>query len=342
MPFAVILTLSLSLSLGTEPHKIRSTETYALTDNRIIDYKGDFCQDLRTSSTKAPANQQSVGNLYFLKRRPPLTKYESFNASGETVDLNSNGINFRYWNFYLNTNSEASFIVCYQPDVGTRRDVIFYIIRGTDQLNKWIDEPGNTDSTEKSYHLTSDCDTITYQVHQDGMHYFVFYLFAGSFSTLSMDFAINRTLYSILPDNVLHECSFALDGGSNCVLSVPMNSGYMAALSLNASRPINYADDGAEIRISCQARAWLYAVIVLVVLIVGTLIFVCGIAICVKITLISINKSSASRSRVTNVATTSDVAMEPSYTKPSTTVPPIDYSSPPPPYPRQSGLPPYS
>ena len=341
LPIVVILVLALSLYLGTEPHQIRSTETYALTDNRIIAYKGDFCQDLRTSSTSEPMNQDSVGNLYFLKSRPPLTEHENFNSS-ETATLISNDNNFRYWNFYLNTGSDASFTVCYRQEADLRHDVIFYIIRGTDQLNKWIDEPEGTD-TEGSYRLTSDCDTITYQVHQDGMHYFVFYLSAGSFSALNVNFIISRTLYSILPDNVLHECSFALDGSSSCALSAPMNSGYTAALSLNASRPINYADDGAEIRISCQARAWFYAVIVLVVLIVGVVIFVCGIVICV---MIAIKKStpSTSRSRGTNSAatsTTNNVTMESSFTKPNK-FNPADFWKPTGNYPHQLGMTQYS
>ena len=333
----MILIVSLSLAVGTEPHQIRSTETYALSDNRIIAYKGEFCQDLRTSSTSIPMNQQSVGYLYFLRSRPPLTEHETFTASG-TANLNS--MNFHYWNFYLNTGSEASFTVCYQQDV-RNREVIFYIIRGTKQLNEWIEEPRDR-NVEESYRLTSDCETIDYEVRGDGMYYFVFYLSGDSFSALDVDFVIDRILYDIQPDNILHECSFALDGTSSCVLSVGMNSGYTAALSFNASRPIDYADDGAEIRISCQPRAWLYAVIVVVVFIVGTLIFICGIAVCVKIALIAINKSSSSRSRVTNAVIdggTTTSTIESSFTKPSSTVP-ADYPrQPPPEYPRP---PPYS
>ena len=71
-----------------------------------------------------------------------------------------------------------------------------------------------------------------------------------------------------------------------------MYTPYTAVLSLNASRPIDYARDGAEIHISCQPRGWLYAVIVLAVLIVGTLIFVCGIAV---IVLILTKKKSSSK-----------------------------------------------
>ena len=329
LPIVVILTLSLSLILGTEPHQITVTETYALSDNRIIAYKGDFCQDLRTSSTSVPMNQQSMGYLYFLRSRPPLTERETFTAS-VTADLNSD-INFRYWNFYLNAGSEASFTVCYQQGV-RNREVIFYIIRGTDQLNEWIDEPRD-ESTEESYRLTSDCETIDYEVRWDSMYYFVFYLSGGSVSALYVNFLIDRILYDIQPNNILHECSFALDGSSSCVLSVGMNSGYTAVLSLNASHPIDYADDGAEIHISCQARPWLYAVIVVVVFIVFIFIFVCGIVFCVEIL------KPTSRSRVTNTAIVAGTTTESSFTKPSSTVP-VDYpQQPPPEYPPP---PPYS
>ena len=331
LPIVVIFTLSLSLTFGTEPHQISSTETYALSDNRIIAYKGDFCQGLRTSSTSVPLNQQSMGYLYFLKSSPPLTERETFTTS-VTASLDSN-MEFRYWNFYLNAGSVASFTVCYQQAV-RNRGVIFYIIRGTKQLNEWIEEPAG--NVEKSYPLASDCDTIDYQVRGDSMYYFVFYLSDGSFSALYVEFSIDRILYNIQPDNILHECSFALDGTSSCVLSVGMNSGYTAVLSLNASRPIDYADDGAEIHIGCQARVWLYAVIVVVVFIVCTLIFICGIVVCVELVK---SPSSSSRSRATNTVVVADTTTELSFTKPSSTDT-VDYpQQPPPEYPPP---PPYS
>ena len=286
---AVIIVLGISLGFGTEPHQISNTETYALSDNRIISYKGDFCQDLRTSSTTRTMNQQSTGYLYFLRSRPPLTVPEVFNDS-VTADLNTN-LNFQYWNFYLNTGSEANFTVCYQRQDGSPHNIIFYIIRGIDQLNKWIEEPRDREA-EEAYRLTSDCDTIDYDVPEDGMYYFVFYLSDGRSGTVNVDFIIDRLLYDVQPDNIVHECSFALDGHSSCSLSGGMYTPYTAVLSLNASRPIDYARDGAEIHISCQPRGWLYAVIVLAVLIVGTLIFVCGIAV---IVLILTKKKSSSK-----------------------------------------------
>ena len=339
LPVAVILTLSLSLSLGTEPHEISSTETYALTDNRIIAYKGDFCQDLRTTSTDVPINQESTGNLYFLKSRPPLTERESFNAS-VTAIINSD-FNFRFWNFYLNAGSRSSFEVCYQQSGGTSEDVIFYIIRGTDQLNEWRDEPRDSNA-DKSYRLTSQCRNITYEVRQDNMYYFVFYLSGGRSSALDVNFAINRTLYRLLPDDIITDCSFPLDGRSRCVISAPMNSGYTAFLSLNASLPINYSDDGAEINISCQARGWLYAVIVLAVVIFAVLVFACVVVVCVKVVKVGEKRCTGGgrTSRVTTEAGMSNVTNESSFKEPSSTFP-NDYSSPPAAYPR-APPPPYS
>ena len=326
----MVLTLGLSLGLGTEPHQISNTETYALSDNRIISYKGDFCQDLRTSSTAQTINQQSTGYLYFLRSRPPLTISEVFNDS-VTADLNNN-LNFQYWNFYLNTGSEAHFKVCYKQQDGSPRNIILYIIRGIDQLNEWIEEPRDSEA-EETYRLTSDCDTIDYDVPRDGMYYFVFYLSSGSFGTVNVYFIIDRLLYDVQPDNIVHECSFALDGRSSCSLSGGWYTPYTAVLSLNASRPIDYARDGAEIRISCQPRGWLYAVIVLAVLIVFSLMFVCGIAVVVKIVLVAIKKkpSSTTGSKTTSVVVPGST-IESSFTKPAypTQTAPPEYPPPPP------------
>ena len=256
-------------------------------------------------------NRQSTGYLYFLRDRPPLTESERFNAS-VTAELNSN-FNFRFWNFYLNTGSEALFKVCYQHQGLGSRNVVFYIIRGIDDLNEWKEEPRDR-GAEQTYRLTSECETINYEVPRDGMYYFVFYLSSGSSVAVDVYFDIDRLLYNVQPDNIIHECSFALDGSSSCVLSVGMNTPYTAVLSLNASRPIEYAEDGAEIRIHCQPRGWLYAVIVLSIFVFAPLIVICGIVGCVVVVLKSKKKQTSATSQSTAVASTT---IESSFTKPS-------------------------
>ena len=246
-----------------------------------------------------PENEQAEANLYFMMNRPLLTERESFNES-VTANLDFD-LNFRYWNFYLNAGSKTSFTVCYRKGALAGGRVIFYTIKGTDQLNDWIENPIG-ENAEQSYPLTSNCDTIYYQVYEDSMYYFVFYLSAGISSVLDVNFAIYRTLYSIPSDDVVSECSFPLDGRSSCAISSPFNPGYTAVLALNASRPINYSKDGAEIRIGCQARAWLYAVIVVIVALVFVVVYVGGIFVCVK--LVQIIKPKAKQaSTVTTVNT---------------------------------------
>jgi hypothetical protein len=110
-----------------------------------------------------------------------------------------------------------------------------------------------------------------------GMAYTIlfFYLSDGSSGTVNVDFVVDRLLYNVQPNNIVDECSFALDGTSSYALSEGINTSYTAVLSLNASRPIDYARDGVEIRTSCQPCAWLYSVIVLAVCV--TIIILCGI-----------------------------------------------------------------
>ena len=204
-----------------------------------------------------------MGHLYFLRSHPPLTKREIINAS-VTANLASN-VHFQYWNFYLNTGSEAHFRMCYQPQ-NSSRNMIFYIIRG---LNKriYIKEPSSREAVE-TYHLTLNCDNIVYEVLQDNMYYFIVSLSSGSSGTVNVNFIIDRLLYDVQPDNIVHECSFALDGRSSCSLSEKMDTPYTAVLSLHASHPIDYTRDGAKIYTSCDIRGGIYAAIVLVVVFV--------------------------------------------------------------------------
>lgn len=193
-----VLALSLSLSLGTEPHRISDTETYTLTDNRIIAYKGDFCQDLRATSKEQPINQEASANLYFFKSRPPLTDRESFNIS-ETAQLNNN-FNYHNWNFYLNAGSNTTLKVCYQSD-NTYRDVKYLLIKGTTKFNKWVDDTRDSHAIYSS-RLTETCRLVSHQLTTDDMYYFVFYLSSQRKTSTDVYFQFDRTLYHVLPDLV--------------------------------------------------------------------------------------------------------------------------------------------
>ena len=286
---SIVVALSLSLSLGTEPHQISDTETYTLTDNRIIAYKGDFCQDLWATSKEQPINQEASASLYFFKSRPPLTDRERFNVS-ETAQLD-NYFNYHNWNFYLNAGSNTTLQVCYQSDI-TYRDVKYLLIKGTNKFNQWVDDTRDSHAIYSS-RLTDTCQKFSHQLTTDDMYYFVFYLSSQRTTNIDVDFQFDRTLYHILLDLIVSNCSFPLNGYSSCSLSAPMNSGYTALLALNASPPVDYSDDGGQVHIGCQPRAWLYVVIVLAVVIFVAVAAFCVVFVCVKLVAGKVKKGSS-------------------------------------------------
>ena len=279
---AVALSISLSLRYGTDSNDIDTTKEYALTDKVIRSYNHDFCQGLLAESTDVPNNLQSNATLYLLNSRPPLADHERFNVS-ERTNLDSYLTNYHGWNFYMNTGSKMSFNACYPLDMNGNFDVIFYLIKGSKNHNKWTGDPDQSYAVKYS-HLTSKCQTISYQVHKDDMYYFVFYLdsYLSLSTVLDIDFQFDRTVYHISLDSVVHSCSFPLNGHSSCSIDVPMSSGYTAVLSLNTSLPVDY-DDGANIHISCQPRAWLYAVVVVCTVVpVITIVVLVVVCVCIK------------------------------------------------------------
>ena len=278
---AVILSITLSLRYGTDSTDIESTKEYALTDKVIRSYNKDFCQGLTAMSTGEAPISPSDATLYLLNSRPPLVDSESFNVS-ETATFGSSN-NYHYWNFYLNTGSKLSFRACYDSPADDF-NVKFYLIRGSKNHQRFTDDP-DRDYAIKYVRLASQCQTVDYQVQQDALYYLSFYYDPYSVTlstTLNIDFHFNRTVYHISQDNVAGNCSFPLNGFSMCSLGVPMSSGYTALISLSTTSPVNY-NDGANIRIDCEPRGWLYAVIVVFtvvpVLIVVVVIIAC---VCVK------------------------------------------------------------
>lgn len=158
---------------------------------------------------------------------------------------------------------------CYKPYRTTERYVTFYLIKGTKNHNKWTKNPSGSYAVKYS-RLSGDCQTISYRAKNNDLYYFAFYFNSGkspSSTVVNIDFNFNRSVYHISLSDVVHSCSFPLDGDSSCSIAVPTSSGYTALLSLNTSLPVNY-NDGANVKVSCQPRSWIYAVIILSVFVV--------------------------------------------------------------------------
>lgn len=282
---AVPLSISLSLRYGTDIKETDNTGEYALTDKVIRTYNHDFCQGLQAKSTSTPKNNaaQSNATLYLLNRYPLLsTDNEKFSFS-KRVRFVSEGDYFN-WNFYLNVGSNVHFNACYDSDSTTYSSITLYVIKGSKNFNRWMDDPDDPDNVVRSPTLNSPCTNISYSVSESDRYYFAFYSRTFSRFWLDIDSQFMRRVYDIPPDSIVHDCTIPLDGHSSCSIGVPMSSGYTAVLSLNTTPPVDFSDDGADIQISCQPRAWLYAVIVLcTVLPVTVIVILVIVCVCVVV-----------------------------------------------------------
>ena len=261
---AVPLCISLSLRYGTDSKDSNNNGEYALTDKVVHTYNSHFCQGLQAKSTSRPRSNvdQSNATLYLLNRYPSLSANdENFNFSRPRNRFTTEG-DYWDWNFYLNKGSKALFKACYDSDSSFFSGVTFYVIKGTKNFNDWKGDPYNQDNVIYSENVSPQCKNISYDVTVSDRYYFAFYSHTYYRLWLDIDFQFERTVYEISSDSVVQNCNIPLDGSSSCSIGVPMSSGYTALLSLNTSHPVDYTE-GVDIEISCQPRAWLYAVIVL-------------------------------------------------------------------------------
>lgn len=283
---AVPLSISLSLRYGTDTKDTDSTGEYALTDKVVRTYNNQFCQGLQAKSTSRPKftpADRSNATLYLLNGYPQLSpKRENFAFSAKRNRFATEG-DYWDWNFYLNEGSKAHFSACYDSDSTYYSDVTLYVIKGSKNFNAWKDDPENWDSVVYSQNIHSPCTNGSYAVSISDRYYFAFYSGAYHRLWLDINFEFERTVYDIPPDSIVQYCTISLDGYSSCSVGVPMSTDYTALLSLSTSESVDYTD-GADIQISCQPRAWLYAVIVLcTVLPVALVVILVIVCVCVAV-----------------------------------------------------------
>ena len=213
-----------------------------------------------------------------LSSPPPLTDVELFNISG-TVTLRDKVVYYQL-NFYLNEGSRVLLTACELYD--DLDSVLFYVFKGSNNFNRWIANDFIDDYYEESHFVFSGlpCRTISYDVTESDRYYFAFYDHLHyNEADVKVLFQFQRSVYHISLDSVVSNCSFPLDGQSKCSVGVPLSSGNAAVLSLNTSLPVDY-EQGASISISCQPRAWLYAVITMSAVVTGVIVTIL-VTVCV-------------------------------------------------------------
>ena len=256
----LVLMLFFGLYNGTDAHRLSTSKGYTLMCNVILSYNHLFCQGLQAASlpTGVPYDKTLNGTLYLLNSLPLLTGQYSINLY-ESSFLDQ-ATHTAHWNFHLNKGSNASFEFCYNAYDPKTFSVKFYLIRGSDQHLKWISKPGSSKFALEVIDLNARCQNKSYNnMQHDDIYYFYFY--SSSYSDeleFNIAFKVNLTIYNISSDSIIQNCSFPLNGHSNCSISTPMSSSSVAVLSLNSSSTT--FDHTVDIKITCVPRVWLYVV----------------------------------------------------------------------------------
>ena len=278
VPLAIALGLNYNVPKGND---FDGTDEYALTDKTIVTYNSVLCQGITAQSTNKPMSSQSNATLYVLNRVPTTSGVENFNVS-EKATFNTMG-DYHHWNFYLNEGSNVSLKVCQSNDYSS---IEFCLIKGSDNFNEWSDHGivyDNIDSCVNSKILVSGCSTISYKIPDSDKYYFTFYADGFVSVQINVDFYIQRKVYQVSPETIEQQCSFPLDGHSNCSVAVPVSSSYTALLSLNTTLPVDY-DAGATFDIDCQPRVWFYVVICVGALVpAAVIVILVTVCLCVMI-----------------------------------------------------------
>ena len=274
----VIISINISVPFWFTSSDSNDPDEYSLTDTVIVPYT-KFCSNLQIESKDSvqSVESDSTATLYLLSKPPPLSAHENF-THNHSIHF-TRAEDAQVWSLNLHPGSTIAFESCYVPVKGEnsmKKGVVFYLIKGDENYNNWVDEPNDSYSVQH-IELNTRCDRVSYQVFSDDIYYLAFFNTMDVKSTLSVHFKINRTKYQVSPDTVKDNCTIAVNSHSSCSLKLPITSSYTALLELNTSPPIDW-DDGVTIDINCLPRGWLYAVIV-----VGTVLLLTTFAVTVLV-----------------------------------------------------------
>ena len=275
----VLLSINISIPFWFTSSNSDNPDEYSLTDMIIIPYT-KFCSSLKINSKDSVQSEisESTANLYLLNSPPSLSGHENFTHEHNVLFTKSKDT--QIWSLNMHPGSTFNFEVCYK---GTRmiREVVYYLIQGDENYNNWVDDPNDSYSVQH-IRLSTRCRHINYKVEKDDIYYFVFYNNMDDLSALNVRFRFNRTKYEFTIDDVVDSCSIVVNSHDSCSVNLPLLTSYTALLELDTNPPIDW-DDGVIINIQCEPRGWLYAVIVL-----SVVLFFVGIVVTVVVTCLCI------------------------------------------------------
>ena len=331
----VIIACVLSVHYTASPDYTDNDLLYAPIDNRIVPFSNVFCQGLKLEVDVVQFGY--AASLYMLDSPPKLARLEAFSFSDH---LNYVGdTDYHYFYYYMYPGSNFSVRACISRNSGGPG--FFYLIKGNSNFKTWQNDYYPLPD-KKSYYIDELCSTTAnatthfYGIEEEDFYYLVFYTQHTPYA-LNVNMAFNRTLYQ-LPVNgskPRDSCSIETSSSySECSVNVPL-SGQIAYLTVEpqTGTVIDWSDDGIGLVTSCVARAWVYVVIVIAV-VMGLVVVIVPILVCVIVWLkksnkaVTVNAAGTATDEAANVPLVSDPPANPYYQQP----PPATYDATPPTY----------
>lgn len=261
----LLIVLSVSFSIRYKDHD-ESNNLFAPGDTRIISYSSRFCEGLTLSAYHHTT-------LYLLKKTPPLSgPTNKLTAEPPAIPADT----YRYLYYYLHPNSNLNMMYC----IESGKSVSFDLIKGKENFDSWKDD-GDKYHSIRHVSITNTCPTsrsFAYRFMSGDTYYFAFdNTNRNGEVNLQAKLVFNRTEY--LPNEVTVKDSCTISSSGSCTVSVPYNSDYIAMIEVGEDGA--GAEDNIAISWSCNARVWLYVVIVLVPLffVVFAMLTLCAVCI---------------------------------------------------------------
>ena len=269
---------------------------YAPTDTRIVPVSNSFCQNLELN-TDDTSDSGYTATLYMLNAPPMLTGKETFSFS---VAPNILSDRYDYYYFYMYPGSSFTVSACISS---ASSESTFILIKGNRRFSRW--KEGGIVPTKDFFTIPTLCNngavTKSYEISHEDNYFMIFDNTNFVDSRLQVDFNFSRTLYEFGNDTVAVKCHATTDYPDSCSVSVPL-SGQTAFLTIEPNSNIDWTD-GITLDISCGARAWMYFIVSLSVL-VGVVAIIVPLLVCTYLYLRKKKQASTSGSATTATATT--------------------------------------
>ncbi|XP_046563744.1 uncharacterized protein LOC124272587 [Haliotis rubra] len=234
-----VLTAGLLISIRV----LRTNKFQAApTDMRKVEdhVNNAFCQSLTLNSS-------DPFEAYTFDGEPVVdpSKFEQFNTSYYSFMM---GRTYAHWGFYLLKGSKAVVV-----SSGSKL-ISAFIIKGSSNLQAWIDNKGSCDGCYLASHITSPAFTYTLNVSQSDDYYFMYYSTSNNFIYLDAYVYITRTLYDV--SSATSHC-FYRPNDKPCSLDI--------SLSPHMNVVYHNGDNGPYGRIdmwsTCKSRVWMYVIV---------------------------------------------------------------------------------